>query len=160
MYNWLNANKLSLNIKKTSSTIFHPYQKRLEYEVKLKIFCGLSNTYISLKRENYVKYLGVIIDSNLSWKYHISHIASKISRMIGIIAKLRHFVPISTLHNIYRSLILPYISYGIVVWGQAAKTHLNKILKLQKRALRLINFGQYASHTIPFFSKLKCCLLI
>ena len=61
-------------------------------------------------------------------KYYISHIASKIRKSIGIIAKLRHFVPRSTLLNIYRNLILPYISYGIIVWGQAAKVHLNKIL--------------------------------
>ena len=44
---------------------------------------------------------------------------------------------------------------GIVVWGQAAKVHLNKILKLQKRVLRLMNFGQYTSHAIPFFISAK-----
>ena len=70
---------------------------------------------------------------------------------VGIISKLRHFVPRNTLINIYKSLILPHISYGIAVWGQAAKVHRYKILKLQKRVLRLIYFGDYTSHAIPFF---------
>ena len=79
----------------------------------MKIFDSHSNTLISLERKNYVKYLGVLINSGLTWKYHISHVASKISRSIGVIAKLKHFVPRSNLLNIYRILIFPYISYGI-----------------------------------------------
>ena len=73
----------------------------------------------------FVKYPGVLIDSNPCWKYHVSHVASKISRNIGVnLASLRHFTPFSTLLNIYRSLIFPYLSYGITAWGQAGKTHL------------------------------------
>ena len=71
--------------------------------------------------------------------------------MVGVIAKLRHFVPMSTTLNIYNCLILPHITYGINVWGLATKVHLSKILKLQKRVLRIINFGQYRSPVIPFF---------
>ena len=77
--------------------------------------------------------------------------ASKISRNIGIIARLRHCIPFSTLQNLYRSLIFPYLSYGLVVWGQAAKTHLEKLLILQKRAVRLMNFANYSDHAIPLF---------
>ena len=87
----------------------------------------------------YVKFLGLLIDSNLSWKYHIAHITSKISKKtIGIISRLRYYVPTNTLLTIYRSLMFPYLSYGIAVWGQAAQTHINQVLALQKRALRLI----------------------
>ena len=151
VYDWLNSNKLSLNRKKTHFVIFRPYQKQLDYTVDLKIFDTDSNAYIPMERKDYVKYLGVLMDSSLTWKYHISHVASKISKTIGIISKLRHFIPRNTLVNIYRSLILPHLSYGIVVWGQAAKVHLDRILKLQKRVLRLIYFGDYTSHAIPFF---------
>ena len=49
------------------------------------------------------------------------------------------FLLIKTLFRIYNSLIFPYLSYGLVAWGQAAKTHLEKLLTLQKRAVRLIN---------------------
>lgn len=149
--NWLTANKLFQNIKKSNYVIFHPYQKKPNYQVDLKMLDTSTNTYAYLERKSCVRYLGVLIDSNLSWKDHINHIVAKISRLIGVIAKLRHFVPTQTLLNIYRSLIQPHMSYGIVVWGYAAQTHLDKLLKLQKRALRLIYFGQYLSHTIPFF---------
>ena len=57
----------------------------------------------------------------------------------------------STTLNIYNCLILPHITYGINVWGLAAKVHLSKILKLQKRVLRIMNFGQCRSPAIPFF---------
>ena len=76
---------------------------------------------ISLERKDYVKYLGVLMDSSLSWKYHISQVASKISSNTGVIARLRHFTPFIALLNIYRALIFPYISYGLSALGQAAK---------------------------------------
>ena len=117
VYDWLIANKLSLNIKKSNFVIFRPRQKKLNYEVNLKVIDSQTNTYISLERKNYVKYLGVLIDETLSWKYHIIHLASKISKTIGIIARLRYFVPLATLHHLYISLIQPYPLYGIVVWG-------------------------------------------
>ena len=151
VYDWLTANKLSLNIKKSNFGIFRARQKKLHYEVNLKVFDYQTNTYISLERKNYVKCLGVLIDETLSWKYHIAHLVSKISKTIGIIARLRHFVPLATLHHIYISLIQPYLLYGIVAWGRAAKTHRNKILLLQKRALRLMYFGDYKSHAVPYF---------
>ena len=93
----------------------------------------------------------MLIDENLSWKHHILHIAFKISTSIGIIARLRHFVPLNTLQHIYRSLIQPYLLYGITAWGRADKIHRNKILCLQKRALRLMFFGDYKAHAVPFF---------
>ena len=151
IYNWLTANKLSLNLKKSNFVIFHQYQKRINYQVNLKIFDHNTNSFFSLECKDYIKYLGVLIDSNLTWKYHISHVASKVSKTIGIIARLRHFIPMSALLHIYRSLVLPYLSYGLVAWGQAAQTHLNKIFTLQKRALRLMHFAQYRSHATPFF---------
>ena len=151
IHNWLIANKLSLNIDKSNYIIFHPYQKRPDYVVDLKIYDIHSKMYVSLERKNNIKYLGILINCNLSWKYHIGYIASKVSRLIGIIAKLRFFVPVNTLINIYKSLILPHLTYGIVLWGQAAKCHIDKILKLQKRAIRLIYSAHYRSHGIPLF---------
>ena len=101
--------------------------------------------------KNYVKYLGILIDKNLSWKIHIDNVATKLSKMVGLIAKLRNFVPQHTLLNIYCALILPYLSYGLIVLGQASKTHLTKILLLQKKVLRFIFFANRNVHAIPFF---------
>ena len=150
--NWLMANKLSLNTKKSNFVIFRPYQKRMNFDVTIKLFDHDKNSLISLERKDYVKYLGVLIDSNLTWKQHILFISSKISKSLGIITRLRHFVPTDTLLSIYRSLIQPYITYGIAVWGQAAQTNLDKLLILQKRALRFIHFAPYRSHAISLFN--------
>ena len=105
----------------------------------------------SLKQKHYVKYVRVLTDSHLSWRYHIDYISSKISKGVGIIAKISHFVPTSTLLKLFRSLIEPYISYGLTAWGQATNSKLNKILILQKRALRLMYFSDRRAHAIPLF---------
>ena len=84
---------------------------------------------------------------------HINYVALKISRIVGVIARLRHFVPTQTLLMIYRSLILPYLTYGICVWDHASKFLLNKLLTLQKRVLRLIYFTPRNEHVIPLFIK-------
>ena len=104
-----------------------------------------------LERKSFVRYFGVMIDNNLSWNFHVDYIALKISKTIGIISRLRHFVPTSILLNIYRSLIHPYISHGLLAWGQTSKANLNKILILQKRALCLIYFTNKREHAIPLF---------
>ena len=105
----------------------------------------------NLERETFVKYLGVLIDSHLSWKSHEDYISLKISKTIGIISRLWHFIPSPIVLDIYRALIYPYISYGLVVWGQTSKTNLKKILILQKRALRLIYSASNREHAIPLF---------
>ena len=101
VYEWLTANKLTLNIKKSNFIIFHPYQKKIDYQVNLRIFDNDSQTFLPSEQKSYVKYLGVLIDSNLSWKYHIGHITSNISETVGIIARLRYYVPTSVLLRIY-----------------------------------------------------------
>ena len=150
---WLIANKLSLNIKKTNYIIFHPYQKRINYNIRIKAYDSRTKTFFDLERKDHVKYLGVIIDQYLSWKHHINYIALKISGKIGIISRLRHFVPLKTLLSIYNSLISPYISYGLIAWGQASKSHLEKILVLQKRAVCLMYFLTFRTHAISYFAQ-------
>ena len=77
--------------------------------------------------EKCIKYLGVMIDESLTWKYHIAFICSRISRNIGIISKLRHYLSIQQLKQLYYNLIYPSMSYSILAWGSVYKTHINKI---------------------------------
>ena len=148
---WLNANKLTINAKKSNFVIFRPAQKRINHQPCIRIPDNNNNGFALLECKDYVKFLGVLIDKNLTWRPHIDHIASKISKIVGIIARLRHHVPLNTLLQIYRSLIFPYTLYGVLVWGQASQCDLKKILILQKRALRLIFFSSKRSHAIPLF---------
>ena len=79
------------------------------------------------------------------------YITSKISKTIGVIARLRQFVSSSTLLTLYRSLVSPYLLYGLTVCGQAPQIYLNQILVLQKRALRLMYFAPYRFSAVPLF---------
>ena len=107
------ANKLSLNVSKSNFVIFPPYQKKNDYNVELKICDFCLNSYVSPERRDHVKYFGVLLDSNLSSEYHFAFIATKSGKSLGILARLRCFVPSCTLLNIYRSPIQPYtLSYG------------------------------------------------
>ena len=115
---WLNTNKLSLNTSKSNFVIFHPFQRNPDYIVTLKMYDNDLKILTSLEQKHYVKYLGVLIDSHHSWRYHIDYISSKISKGVGIIARLTHFVPTSTLLKLYRSLIEPHISYRLIAWVQ------------------------------------------
>ena len=80
------------------------------------IFDNDQNKNVALECKEFVRYLGIIIDNNLSWKYHIDHVAIKMSRTVGLICKLRHFLPRHTLLTIYRSLVAPYLTYGLTAW--------------------------------------------
>ena len=94
-----------------------------------------------------------MIDSHLSWRNHIDYISTKFSKTIGLFAKLSHSVPQHTLITLYWSLIHPYLNYGIIAWGQASKTLLNKLLLLQKRVLRFIFFVNWGDSAVPLFVK-------
>lgn len=93
LYNWLTSNKLTLNIKKSNFVIFRPYQKKLTIQPKLSIYDNDKQKNVPLECKEFIKYLGLIIDKSLSWKQHIDHVATKISKIVGLIAKLRHFIP-------------------------------------------------------------------
>ena len=80
----------------------------------------------------------------------------KISKSIGIITKIRHYVPHHILLSVYNSLIFPYLTYGICASGNCALTFQRKIVILQKRALRLVYFSKSKEHIVPFFLKSNC----
>ena len=104
--------------------------------------------------KGFVKYLGIMIDSELLWKHHIDFTCHKISRSVGIIAKMRHYISGNLLLNLYHALITPCLNYGICAWGNCPQTYLSKLLVLQKRALRLIYFAR--DHAIPFLIESNC----
>ena len=141
--NWIKANKLSLNIQKTNYMIFSNSIAHLPDQV---IF---DNAVI--KEVQTTKFLGITIDNKLTWNYHIDNICKTISRNIGIINQVKRFLPKSVLLMLYSSLILPYLNYGVLAWGNAVQTRIDKLLLLQKRALRLICNASYRSHTDAMF---------
>ena len=135
------------DINSTISIAFHNKEK----VAKQKINVILDD--VSLERVNFTKFLGVIIDENLTWKNHIDAISETTLRNIGMLSKMKHYVPEYILHSLYCTLVLPYINYGILIWGNTCKTYLDKIFKWQKWAIRTISHEYYRSHTGPLFNK-------
>ena len=146
---WLSINKLSLNIGKTNYMIFSPPRKK-PLATNPVIIRGTE-----IKQISETKFLGVVVDDKLSWKNHINYISRKISRGIGIILKARKFLPKSYLLSLYSSFIYPYYDYCIEVWGKASNIVLSKLIKLQKKAIRIISFKPSRDPTEPLFNSLE-----
>ena len=141
---WLRVNKLSLNVDKSNFVVFHPPQKKVCYSINLLINDNI------IRYENSIKYLGIIIDSNLNWKEHVHELCKKISRGTGILSKLRHFVSKHILIQIYYSLIY---TYGVIIWGNTYWSNIKPLYIMQKKAIRIINFLTYQEHTSSHFKK-------
>ena len=124
---WLDSNKLALNIEKTNCVLFHSPWKKLTEHNNLKI--GKQN----IQRTKYVKFLGVLMDEHLTWKYHTTELCKRLSKTAGIFFKLRHYVPLPTLISLYNSLFLPFLNYGISAWGMTYESYLDLSLLLAHR---------------------------
>ena len=147
---WFRANKLSLNVKKTHYMIFHQGRVKHMHQNFNIIIDGYKINEVAT-----TKFLGVTIDNKLNWKSHIFELSSKLCKNIGVMYKVRPFVSEGTMMMLYNALILPHLTYCNVVWGCTSKIYIDKLFKLQKRALRIITFSPYRTHTLPLFKKLR-----
>ena len=147
---WLYANRLSLNISKTHFILFR------SSGLHKPVFSNdvIINDQV-VKQETSTKFLGVIMDERLSWKEHIQHIKIKIAKGLGILYKARRLLRSDTLLTLYYSFIYPYYNYAIEVWGDTYKSYTDTLVKLQKRAIRVITFSSKYEHTLPLFNRLN-----
>ena len=152
LFNWFCANRLSLNANKTKYIVIRPPSLRGDLAHK---HIYIHNTQLhrigNNCNEKSAKFLGILIDENLTWKEHISHVNKKISRALFSIKQVKNVLPKQCLKTLYYSLIHSHLSYGILVWGNATQSALRQTTLLQKRAIRLINKAKYNSHTDPLF---------
>ena len=141
---WFKANKLSVNASKTNYMILGtPHMTSVKVCEDLNV--SLNNT--TLERVQFTKFLGVLNDECLTWKQDIDCVYKTISRNIGIMNKLKYAIPGYILHTLYCTLITPNLNYGIFIWGSTCKSYLDKLIKLQKWAIRTITNSHYRSHT-------------
>ena len=96
---------------------------------------------ISLKRVNSSKCLGVEIDEFLTWDAHI--VSKKVSSGIGVIKKMKPFIPTSNLMSVYQSIVEQYLDYCSVVWDDISDQLTDKLLILQNHAARGITSANY-----------------
>jgi len=127
---WFEANKLSLNLKKTKYIV-------IGNKVANKL-CRLKIGEVEIERVYVIKFLGINIDDRLNWKVHINILKNKISKVIAILCKIKTSVNQKALYILYNSLIFPYLSYCVEIWGNTYKTIIQPIFLLQKKAIRVI----------------------
>ena len=123
-----------MNIEKASFVVFHSPQRRIAHKLNLSI----SNT--SVKSDNQVKYLGLIFDSNLNWNPYLHQLSKKVSRGIGVLSRVRYYVNRNILHQLYSSIIYPFLAYGLSIW---------------ERAIRAITFSKPDEKSQPLFKELE-----
>ena len=143
LLDWTRSNRLSINIDKT---VFNLVSTRsVDCTIRIKL------NGQDIARQDKVKFLGIILDEKLKFNHHISLIASKISKSIGIMFKLKYYLPCTTLKTVYYALIYPKLIYGNLVWGCTYETHLKPLILLQKKAIRIVNKTSYLHHTNELF---------
>ena len=145
---WLQANKLTLNTDKTHYMVFH----RARIKSKTGKISIRNNAIDEVKS---TKFLGVTIDDKLKWTEHIQYIKNEISKSNGILIKIKPDLDKVTLRNLYFTFVYPYLIYCVEVWGNACDTHLDPIIKIQKKCVRVITFSHYLEPTESLFKDLK-----
>ena len=133
---WFDSNKLTVNPSKSNFLIIPP--KLNKPFPQTNVF--LNN--ISIPQCITIKYLGLNIDMTLNFDFHISNIAYKISRTVGIISKIRHYLPEKAPLKIYYVRIHSHLLYGLIIWGSTFPTYLKKLITLQNKAVKFTVYVQ------------------
>ena len=132
-HQWCCVNKLSINPSKTNITIIPPKQTKATIP-HLHLTCDGS----AINIVDSAKYLGVVIDKELSFKQHIKMMEGKVTCSVGMLSKLKHFFPQNIMPQIYYASVHPFLSYGIIIWGATYPTYIKRLKSLLNRAIRAV----------------------
>ena len=154
LVDWVHYNGLALNLKKTCYMVFS--KKRIDLSLNLRIDGR------NIERKSEARFLGVIVDDKLSWATHIKAIRTKMSRFIGVMYKIKHKLPIKARLQIFQSLVQSHLNFCSLIWGFAAKSHIDSLFTKQKQGMRAVmagyvNYrykdGKIPDHTKPAFKE-------
>ena len=127
----MSTNRLSINISKSNYMLIN-FSGKNSRDLNLKI--GENN----INRVKNTKILGIIVDDSLRFKDHIENMCRNINSKIGLLTRLKKFLPKEFLNIIFKATIQPKIDYGITVYGNTFSSHTKRIVKLLNRASRVI----------------------
>ncbi len=149
---YFKANKLSLNAQKSTYIIIPPKKRCLTTTTTKQITIG--NHCLARSRE--VKFLGILLDENLTFNNHFQQIKSKSKTGIAALCSVKYLLPYQAKKLIYYGLFHSHISYCPLVWGSSiTKQQTNELQKMQKKAIRLLFKTNPGSHTFDLFRKSK-----
>ena len=132
---WFQANKLSLNESKAKFTLFHKSWDKDNLPPKLPIQ-KIDN--FEIKRTTSIKFLGIMVDENLTWNDHIHILENKLSKNIGLLYRAKPYLDKNTMTTLYFSFFHSYLNYGSIAWASTTKLKLRKIASQQRQAVNAI----------------------
>ena len=133
--NWCTQNKMVVNASKTKCMCIGSKQRLSALaDEKLDVHFGESSINASCCE----KVLGIHIDSTLSWSDHINYLIKKVNSLLALLKRIKKYLIPNTRILFYNAYILPHLDFCCSVWGNCNKSCLDFVLKLQKRAARII----------------------
>ena len=143
---WFKCNKLSLNINKANYIIF----RSTKNTSKVENTCLSINGHV-IERVKSTKFLGVELDEFINFKRHTHQLLNKLSKYVGLFYKIRHFLPLSTLLTLYKSLFEPHITYCNIIWCNTFPSHLLKLVPSEENYTCniLVKIQCFNSLTVP-----------
>ena len=150
-YHWCLANRLSINVIKTFHMIFG--NQHVINPPPLLIKSHYS--YEIIKRTEETKFLGVYYDHKLSFKSHVKYLTQRISRICGLLYRVRDIMPIYVLKNMYHANVSSIINYCNIIWANICPTNLHPLILVLKRAMRNVTKSEFLAHTEPLFKRMK-----
>jgi hypothetical protein len=145
LMNWLTDNKLSLNVSKTHYLNFNLKKKLINFNPIINS-CPIKELKVT-------KFLGIWIDSNLSWEEHINKLTQKLAQICYAFRVLKEIICIQVLRTIYFGYVQSLLNYGIPFWGSSI--FLPKLFKMQKKIIRIITNSNNRAPSKPIFEKLE-----
>ena len=153
---WFKTNRLTLNVKKTKFMLFEAKNEKSILEgLSLKIDEKSIDQVGTNCKEKYFKFVGHVLDDQLTWVGHLDHIFKKLASANFAINSSKNFLPIQIRKTLYYSLFDSHLNFGNLLWGCADQKLLKRIIILQKKCIRNIALKNSVSHTEPLFKDLK-----
>ena len=151
---WFHSNRLSVNVSKSCFMIFSPNLRqspRLNFEIKV------NDSVTSLKQipdtngDNSMKLLGFYLDERLSIKDHISHVCKSISKSLFFLSRVKNLLPLYCRKQLYFAHIHSHLMYCLPLLSIAYQTDINRLEKLQRKALRITYNLDYRADVSPLY---------
>ena len=137
---WYNQNLLQGNFKKYLIITFASDKNYPDKAMNIKI--GLED----IQQKDEMKLLGVLIDSDLIFSKHIAQVCRKAIQQIGVLSHLKNLVPVPAKLTLFKSAILPHLTYCQKAWHFAIASDKRKLEKIQGRALRVFYLDKISSY--------------
>ena len=152
---WFSVNKLSLNVGKTKFSLFHKSGKK--YSIPSHLPTLKINNH-DIERVNTIKFIGVLLDDNLSWKKHIKYLENKIATNMGLMYRAKPFLDKESLLVLCYSYIHWYLNYPNLAWGSAYPKNLKKLRSQQKHDIQIVHKKTKFELQNNFLNQQLCCI--